>query len=140
MELQAGLRALLDARTSAVLMYLCLVYVVWFCARDTLSLLPEANAAGYRKLYSVIGLVMLVSPLTAFMMNSFIGRGKAYVFFIETAGIWAFAAYWLVKSSELKKSNATRRALRGEIETSRRGAASVAAPSEPLLPEASTSG
>ena len=26
---------------------------------------------------------MLVSPLTAFLLNSFIGHGKAYVFFIQ---------------------------------------------------------
>ena len=125
---------------SAVLMFLCLVYVVWFRARDTLSLLPEASAARYRKIYHGIGLVMLVSPLTAFVMNSFIGQGTAYVFFIEAAGIWAFAVYWLVKSSEFKKSNATKRALRGEVETSPHGTAIAAPTSAPPPPETSTSG
>ena len=59
---------------------------------------------------------------------------------IEAAGIWAFAAYWLVKSSELKKSNATKRALRGEVETSPQGTATAAQTSAPLPPETSTSG
>jgi hypothetical protein len=119
---------------SAVLMFLCLVFVVWFCARDTLSLLPEPSAGRYRMLYGAIGLVMLVSPLTAFVLNSFIGAGSSYIFFIEAAGIWAFAAYWFAKSRELRKSSATRRALQGDIETS--GGEAVPAPSAaaPLAP------
>jgi len=112
--------------TSAVLMFLCLVFVVWFCAHDTLTLLPEPIAARYRKTYRTLGLVMLASPLTAFVMNSFLGGGS-YVFFVEAAGIWAFAAYWLVKSSEFGKSQVTRRALRGEVETTPEGKA-VAVP------------
>lgn len=126
--------------TSAVLMFLCLVFVVWFCAGDTLSLLPEASAARYRMIYRSIGLVMLVSPLTAFLLNSVIGRGEAYVFFIEAAGIWAFAAYWLVKSSEFKKTNVTKRALRGEVETSPKGTAIAAPANAALPPDTSTAG
>ena len=125
--------------SSAVLMFVCLVYVVWFRARDTLSLLPEASAARYRQIYRGIGLVMLVSPLTAFVVNSFIGQGKAYVFFIEAAGIWSFAAYWVIKSSEFKKTNATRRALRGEVEISPHGTATAAPPDSPSAPDTSTS-
>lgn len=123
---------------SGVLMFLCLAFVVWFCARDTLSLLPEASAARYRKTYGAIGLVMLVSPVTAFLMSSVIGKGKAYIFFIEMAGIWAFAAYWLTKSVELKKSGATKRALQAEIQTSTDGKAAEAA--SPLQPGSATSG
>lgn len=102
----------------AVSMFVCLVYVVWFCARDTLRFLPSnEDHAWYRRLYAVIGLVMLVSPLTAFVVNSLVGARSTYVFFIEAAGIWAFALYWWFKSSELEKSGATRTALRGDLET-----------------------
>jgi len=107
----------------AVAMFACLTVVVWFCAGDTLSELSEQEAARYRKLYGVIGLVMLAAPLTAFVINSVVGRGKSYVFWVELAGIWAFAAYWFVKSGELAKSNATKRALAGELETSADGKA-----------------
>lgn len=107
--------------TCAVLMFCCLAYVVWFRAKDTLSLLPESTAARYRKRYRMIGLVMLLSPLTAFLMNGFLGRGKAYVFFVEAAGILAFAAYWVAKIFEFKLSAATRRAVQGELEITPEG-------------------
>jgi hypothetical protein len=58
---------------------------------------------------------MLASPLTAFIVNSIIGTETSFVFFIEVAGIWAFAAYWLIKGSELKRSGATSKALCGGI-------------------------
>lgn len=60
---------------------------------------------------------MLASPLTAFCLNSLIGTRSTYVFFIEAAGIWAFALYWWIKSSELRKSAATALALHAKIET-----------------------
>jgi len=100
----------------AVSMFICLVYVVWFRADDTLPLLPPDSTpspARYRQLYKIVGFVMLASPLTAFIVNSIIGTDTSYVFFIEVAGIWAFAAYWLLKGSELKRSGATIEALSG---------------------------
>jgi hypothetical protein len=104
----------------AVSMFICLVYVVWFRADDTLHLLPAGSTpspARYRQLYRIVGGVMLVSPLTAFIVNSIIGTETSFVFFIEVAGIWAFAAYWLLKGSELKRSGATRKALQGEADS-----------------------
>jgi hypothetical protein len=110
----------------AVSMFVFLVYVVWFRAGDTLTLIPDDQSrARYRRLYKILGLVMLASPLTAFVLNSVIGTRSSYVFFIEAAGIWAFAAYWLVKSSELARSAATIKAVEGEVQ---RTAASAAAP------------
>lgn len=102
----------------AVAMFACLVYVVWFRAADTLPLIPENATPGrarYRRTYAIIGVVMLASPLTAFVLNSLIGTHSTYVFFIEAAGIWAFALYWWVKSSELKRSAATVKALQGQV-------------------------
>lgn len=100
----------------AVAMFACLVYVVWFRARDTLPFLPDdVDPARYRRLYAVIGVIMLASPLTAFVLNSLVGTRSTYVFFIEAAGIWAFALYWWVKSSEMRHSRATRKALQAQI-------------------------
>lgn len=104
----------------AVSMFTLLAFVVWFRARDTLSLLPKdakPSSAAYRRTYQVIGFVMLASPLTAFILSSLIGARSSYIFFIEAAGIWAFALYWWVKSSELKQSAATELALHAEVET-----------------------
>jgi hypothetical protein len=100
----------------AVAMFVCLVYVVWFRATDTLSLIAgDSRRARYRRLYKIIGLVMLASPVTAFVLNSVIGSRTSYVFFVEAAGIWAFALYWSVKSTELKHSAATIKALHGQV-------------------------
>jgi len=102
----------------AVAMFVCLVYVVWFRSNDTLSLIPLDATPGrvrYRRTYVIIGLVMLASPLTAFVLNSLLGKRESYVFFIEAAGIWAFALYWWVKSAELKRSAATVKALEGYV-------------------------
>ena len=101
----------------AVSMFLCLVYVVWFRAQDTLRLLSDPGTIRrYRRTYKLVSLFMLLSPLTAFVLNSFFPGHTAYVFFIEAAGIWAFALYWWIKSTELKRSNATRKALRAELQ------------------------
>ena len=101
----------------AVALFVCLVYVVWFRARDTLRHLPaDANPARYKQLYAAIGAIMLASPLSAFALNLVFGTPATYTFFIEAAGIWAFAAYWWVKSTELQKSGATGKALRGEVD------------------------
>ena len=102
----------------AVTMFLFLTYVVWFRAKDTLKHLPEdarPNADWYRKTYDVVGFVMLASPITAFVLNAFVGGGKSYIYFIEAAAIWAFAAYWLIKSSELSKSGAVKKAMEAKL-------------------------
>jgi hypothetical protein len=114
----------------AVAMFVFLVYVVWFRSGDTLTLIPENDRPRYRRVYKTVGAVMLVSPLTAFVLNSVIGTRTSYVFFIEAAGIWAFALYWWIKSSELKRSAATARALHGQVEAppSRAGGPLTAAP------------
>jgi hypothetical protein len=125
----------------AVSMFACLVYVVWFRARDTLSLVPldaKPSPDSYRKMYAAIGFVMLASPLTAFVFNSLIGTQSTYIFFIEAAGIWAFSLYWFTKSSELKKSAATALALHARIETqpSRSTASPTHAPGSDVVEEA----
>jgi len=111
--------------TFAITLFVCLTYVVWLRAADTLSLLPPEgppedspskrySRAWYRRRYKLIGLVMLVSPLTAAILNTTLG-GRSYIFFIESTGVWAFGWYWFAKSSELKRSLAIRRALHGHI-------------------------
>jgi len=100
----------------AILMFVCLVYVVWFRARDTLKFLPDqSKAPGYRRAYSIVGVVMALSPLTAFLLNVLTVM-TAYIFWVETAGILAFAAYWLIKSWEHEESKVVRRAMQAEIE------------------------
>jgi hypothetical protein len=104
-----------------VLMFVCLAYVLWFCAHKTLTMLPEADRNRYRRQYRFIGLVMLASPLTAFVMNAMMGERKSYIFWAEAVGIWAFAVYWWLKSRELKVTNALALALVAQLDTSSGG-------------------
>jgi hypothetical protein len=122
--------------TVAILLFVCLVYVVWFHARDTLDLLhDEAAAARYRKVYLIIGGVMAASPVIAFVLNSVAGAGESYVFFIEMAGIWAFGAYWIAKSIELKTSSATTKAVGGKVEVTPEGKVKEMSDNAPMPPE-----
>lgn len=103
----------------AVVMFVFLFYVVWFRAADTLTLIRDtASQARYRRMYKIIGLVMLASPVTAFVWISVLRKPSSFTFFMEAAGIWAFSLYWWVKSSELKRTAGTIKALQGEVKAS----------------------
>ena len=102
----------------AVTMFLFLAYVVLFRAKDTLRFLPDdskPDARFYRKAYAIIGVFMVVSPITAFVVNVFVGTEETYIFFIETVAIVSFAAYWLAKSWELSQSGAVKKAVQANL-------------------------
>jgi len=97
----------------AVSLFVCLVYIVWFRSSDTLSELNDpVLEKKYKNKYRIISIFMGASPLTAFILNTFVGKPGAFVFFAESCGIWAFACYWWIKNGELKKSLAVHKALR----------------------------
>lgn len=106
---------------SAIAMFACLVYVVWFRGKDTLKYLPGgeqgARARKYRRLYRLTAAVMALTPLTAFVLISVVNKQSAFVFFVESAAVMAFALYWWIKSTELRTSGAVREALQREMET-----------------------
>jgi len=102
--------------TFAVLFFLCIAYVCIFCASATLSLVRDENRrARYRRFYKLVGWTMVASPVLAAVLNVFVG-GVAYVFFLEAVGVYAFAAYWWVKTREIRETKADQKAATGEIE------------------------
>jgi hypothetical protein len=102
--------------TCALALFLCIGYVCIFRAADTLDLIKDAKKRKhYRVAYKWLGWAMIASPLTAFLLSSVFHKHNAYTFFIELAGIWVFAAYWLLKSHEISKSDADGKAARGEL-------------------------
>ena len=113
---------------SAVAMFLCLGYVVFFRALDTLPFLPHTTkdegsvqgslASRYRTKYRIIGVIMALSPIGAFLVSTFVGRHTRFILLLECLALWAFSWFWWTKAQELKLSGATRRALRAEIEIS----------------------
>ncbi len=102
--------------TCAVLFFLCIAYVCIRCASDTLYLLNDTVLEQrYRLRYKLIGIGMILSPLFALLLTLVFQQFKSYTFFVEAAGIWIFAIYWLLKSQELTSTNAERLILQNKI-------------------------
>ena len=70
------------------MLFLCIAYVSLRRAKDTLVLVEnETLKARYRRSYRILGFVMVLAPLTAFITTTLLtGSTARYVFFIETAG------------------------------------------------------
>ncbi len=103
---------------SAVAMFLFISLTVFWCAQDTLPLLEGTDAdkaASYRKKYYTIGTLMLFFPILGLAIAYIWNASSQALFFVEAAGVFVFAAYWYVKSGELKLSEAEKKVLRGEI-------------------------
>ena len=107
---------------AAILFFACLAYVSVFRAGDTLSLIRDARRArALERTYRGLGIAMVASPLAALAVAWTLrppGGEPSVVFFVEVLGIWAFAAYWLVKSWEVQRTSADRAAARGILEPS----------------------
>jgi hypothetical protein len=102
--------------TFAVLLFACMAYTAIWCKDDTLQWLPNpARRQYYRRLYNIIAFLMMIFPLTAFVLAVVSHSLQRYIFLAEAAGIWAFAAYWWTKSRELTESEAEIRALTGNL-------------------------
>jgi threonine/homoserine/homoserine lactone efflux protein len=99
----------------AVAFFLCLAAVCLFCSRDTLQLIKDpTRRKRYQGVYSVLGVMMVALPLAAWVVTTVFTPSKV-VFCIESAGIVAFAAYWLTKSKELEESQLDRKVMKGMI-------------------------
>jgi hypothetical protein len=107
---------------AAVAFFACLAYVSVFRAADTLSLIRDTGRAQtLQRIYHGLGIVMLASPLVALAAERVLrppGGEPSVVFYVEVFGVWAFAAYWLVKSWEIRQTSADRAAAQGILEPS----------------------
>lgn len=85
----------------AVTFFLCIAFVSAICSRDTIALIKDAKVrARYRRTYNGLSMVMVVSPIAAYAFN-FITSQRSPVYWAELFGIYAFAAYWCVKTKEM---------------------------------------
>ena len=100
----------------AVSFFLCIAYVCIFCASATLSLIKEDRRKHFRRIYTALGWVMVGSPVIAAVLSYFPGFSGRYIFLAETCGVYAFAFYWLVKTIEIRQTNADERAANGELQ------------------------
>jgi hypothetical protein len=87
----------------AVTLFLCISFVCIKCAKDTLDLIPnETVRRRYARWYRILGWSMAASPVTAAVLISVLKWHDSYTFVIEAVGIYVFATYWLLKSTELQ--------------------------------------
>ena len=86
----------------AVSMFACIFIVAIWTNRATLELVDNiGHRRIYQAAYNVIATLMALFVVIGLILNAVIGNEKSAVFFVETAGIMSFAAFWLVKGSEL---------------------------------------
>lgn len=101
----------------AVLFFLCIGYVCVFRASDTLPLILDLQKrARYRRWYKIIGTLMWLSPLGAFLLVSVFGVRDQLIFFVELFGVYAFAAFWALKGHEIGLTKADYKATKGELQ------------------------
>ena len=88
--------------TAASIFFLAIASVAAFCSHATVRLI---NNPGQRKLYMsayrFLAALMIASPIAAYVLNVHILRRDNAIYWVEFCGIWAFAAYWIVKSIEM---------------------------------------
>lgn len=106
----------------ALLFFACIAYVAVFRASDTLRLIRDGNrAVRLRSTYRALGIGMLVAPLiavgVAFALQPS-SEERPVVFLLEGAGVLMFGIFWLVKSRELRETDASLLALEGKLKAS----------------------
>jgi hypothetical protein len=100
----------------AILFFACIAYVAIFRARDTLPLISDQTKRKYyRSLYVVMGCLMLTLPGIAFIFALLPLLAKYQILLIEVCGIYAFGAYWVAKTCELRATDFDRKAAQGRI-------------------------
>jgi hypothetical protein len=105
---------------AALLFFACIAYVSIFRASDTLRLIRNPDRArALRSTYWLLGALMIVLPPLAAIfarVSQTPGTGSSWVFGLEAGGVWAFAAYWIVKSVELSRTDAEQAAGEGKLQ------------------------
>jgi hypothetical protein len=103
---------------SAILFFILIAYICIFRASDTLnkeesnilghkkinSKISESRKKCYRKIYWILGVLMVALPLFSALWLYFIGETGSLIFWVELAGVWVFSAYWIVKTWEIDES------------------------------------
>jgi hypothetical protein len=100
---------------AAVSFFLTMAFVCIRCAPETLELVSDpAVKARFKRRYKVIAGLMVLSPVAAFVISAR-DSFQTLQFYVEVLGIYSFATYWLVKSLELRRTNAEELALQGKV-------------------------
>ena len=102
----------------AATFFVCIVFVCWKLSSDTLSLIEDpVRRLRLWKFYRIIAGAMVVLPIAAVGLLTLLGLARVRLFALEAIVIFVFGIYWLVKSRELRETNAESLALQGRITT-----------------------
>ncbi len=94
---------------AALAFFVAISWVCIFRARDTLELISNERAVRrYRALYRSLGGLMIAAPVGALVLSAVLDAGRM-VFWAEAFAVWVFAAYWLTKTYELRRSGGDER-------------------------------
>jgi hypothetical protein len=100
----------------AVSAFVCIAYVCIFRASDTLALIKdEVKRKRYHRSYLILGVLMVALPLIAASLRFFAPLREWTIFFVEVAGLYVFAAYWLLKSFEVSQTDLDKRVTFGKL-------------------------
>jgi hypothetical protein len=103
----------------AILFFILIAFVaMWDSFFGRREAQDETRQKRYRIWYLATGFGMIALPVTAVVLHYFLGRADTLTFWVELAGIYAFAFYWSTKTRELRKAVADRPVL--DIEPQKR--------------------
>jgi hypothetical protein len=54
---------------------------------------------------------MIIFPVSSALLLLFWKETSNVIYFVELVGVWAFSAYWIVKTKEINESQITRKSL-----------------------------
>lgn len=97
--------------TSAILFFVAIAYVSWFCASDTLNYVSnQSRQKLYSGLYKLLAIGMISLPLlSAFLLHLF-NEKNIIVYVVEVIGVWVFSAYWILKTLEIRETQIDKKA------------------------------
>jgi len=110
----------------AITFFACIAYVCIWRAGDSLVLIQDPKAKQkYQRLYQSLGVAMVLCPLAAWALISLLPFKKTVIFFVELAGIYVFALYWVIKSREASRTQLDEKAQSGKVTARPQGVSHV---------------
>jgi hypothetical protein len=96
--------------TSAILFFAAIAFVCIFTSGETLKEISDpARKKFYKTLYNFLGAGMIISPLISALLLLFWNQTSNIIYFVELVAVWAFSAYWIVKTKEINESQMLRK-------------------------------
>jgi hypothetical protein len=97
---------------SAMLFFIMISYVSIATSGETLKeIKDQARKKNYKKIYLFLGVGMIVFPLSSALLLHFLKETNNIIYFVELVAVWAFSAYWIVKTKEINESQIVKKSL-----------------------------